>query len=159
VATSVAAKEAPTGTRPDADVHGLITAFTSATSFTVNDVVVDASSATFPDGQTGVVLGARVHVAGALVSGVLVATEVRVDDRSRSGTGYTHRHELHGLVSALDTSAKTFSLRGLTVNYASVTEWQGLTEAGLANDLKVEVKGALSSDGTQVVARLIKLEN
>lgn len=161
VATSVKSGQRSVEDRAEAEVHGLITAWTSATSFSVNDLPVDASTATFPDGQSAVVLGARVEVSGAVVNGVLVATRVHVDDGSHgtSSDAAAGRYELHGTLSALDTTAKTFTLRGLTVDYASVTEWRKLTEASLVDGLSVEVKGVLSSDGTRVVARRIQLED
>lgn len=141
----------------DAGVHGLITAWTSATQFSVNGVAVDASSATFPQGQTGVVLGARVEVVGTVVNGVLVATSVSVD----TGTVHDHGldHELHGTLSALDATAKTFVLRGLVVSYAGVTTWTGLTEGTLSNGLRVEVQGNLAADGTTVAATRISLDH
>jgi hypothetical protein len=143
----------------EAEVHGRISAWTSATQFSVNGVTVDASSATFPQGQTGVVLGARVEVAGTVVSGVLVATTVKVETETESTHDHATAHELHGTLSALDTTAKTFVLRGLTVSYASVTTWDGLTEASLANGLRVEVKGGLAADGTTVTASVISLDH
>jgi hypothetical protein len=91
---------------------------------------------------------------------VLVATRVHVEDAAaHQAATAAGRYELHGALSALDTTAKTFSLRGLTVDYSAVVEWRKLTEASLANGLNVEVKGALSTDGTRVTARRIQLDN
>ena len=64
VATRIAGGVRKIENQDQAEVHGLVTAFTSATQFSVNGIVVDASNATFPNGQTGVVLGARVEVEG-----------------------------------------------------------------------------------------------
>jgi hypothetical protein len=141
----------------EAEVKGNITAWTSATSFSVNDIPVDASGASFPDGQSGVVLGAQVEIKGSVVNGVLVATSVQLEDGSQQGHG--EDYELHGSLSALDTTAKTFVLRGVTVSYASVSQWVGLTEAQLATVAKIEVKGSLSTDGTTLVASLIKVDD
>ena len=141
----------------EAEVKGNITAWTSATSFSVNDIPVDASGASFPDGQSGVVLGAQVEIKGSVVNGVLVATSVQLEDGSQQGQG--EDYELHGSLSALDTTAKTFVLRGVTVSYASVSQWVGLTEAQLATVAKIEVKGSLSTDGTTLVASLIKVDD
>jgi hypothetical protein len=140
-----------------AEVKGTITAWTSATSFSVNDVPVDASSASFPDGQDGVVLGARVEVKGSVTDGVLIATSVHVEDSSEEGQG--EDYELHGHISSLDTTAKTFVLRGVTVSYASVSEWKDMTESDLGTVTKVEVKGSLSSDGTTLVASVISADD
>ncbi len=158
VATSVGSDERHVEDHGEAEAKGLITAWTSATSFSVDGLPVDASKATFPDGQAGVVLGAFVEVEGALVNGVLVATKVHLEDEEHEheqGEDY----ELHGTISALNTDAKTFSLRGLTVAYGSDTVFRDLTEAQLADGAKVEVKGNLSADGTRVDATRISRED
>ena len=107
--------------------------------------------------QGGVVLGAQVEIKGSVVNGVLVATSVQLEDGSQQGHG--EDYELHGSLSALDTTAKTFVLRGVTVSYANVSQWVGLTEAQLATVAKIEVKGSLSTDGTTLVASLIKVDD
>lgn len=141
----------------EAEFKGFITAWTSATQFSVDGQPVDASQASFPDGQSGVVLGARVEVEGAIVNGVLMATKVHTEDESHDGQG--EDFELHGTLSALDTVNKTFSLRGVLVDYSAVSSWKDLSEASLANDLKIEVKGSWSADRTRLVASRISRED
>lgn len=141
----------------EAEIKGAVTAWTSATSFSVNDLPVDASSASFPEGTAGVVLGAQVEVKGRVVNGVLVATSVQLEDSSSAGNG--DDYELHGALSALDTTAKTFVLRGVTVSYASVTQWRGMTEAQLSTVTKIEVKGSLSTDGSTLLASVISADD
>ncbi|NDY91559.1 DUF5666 domain-containing protein [Ideonella livida] len=175
----------------EAHVHGTITAWTSATAFEVDGVVVNASAASFPDGQTGVVLGARVEVEGTLSSGVLVAVKVELDDSSSTGSaggddsgsddsgsdddhggGEDHgggrkrrEFELHGTLSALDTSAQTFVLRGMTVSYASTAlVWKdGLSADSLAalqaSGQALEVKGVVAADRSVLTASRISLED
>lgn len=158
VATRVGSDERHVEDHGEAEVKGLVTAWTSATSFSVDGLAVDARQASFPEGQAGVVLGAFVEVEGALVNGVLVATKVHLEDEEHEheqGEDY----ELHGTLSALDTAAKTFSLRGLTVAYGEHTVFRDLTEAQLADGAQVEVKGNLSSDGTRVDATRISRED
>ncbi|MEK8045208.1 DUF5666 domain-containing protein [Ideonella margarita] len=157
VATTLKSAERKVGNHSESEVHGLITAFTSATAFSVDGLAVDATNASFPDGQTGVVLGARVEVEGPVVNGVLVATKVSVEDESHDGRG--EDYELHGAISGLDTTAKTFTLRTLKVSYASVTLWRGITEAQLANGATVEVKGSLSADRSTLTASRISRED
>jgi len=139
----------------EAELEGLITASTFGTDkkFSVNGVAVDASSASFPNGTAGIVLGARVEVHGSAVDGVIVATRVTVEtEHDREALGF----ELHGTISALDTSAKTFLLRGVTVSYASSTvEFRNGTVADLANGKQLEVKGVRSADGTTLTATRI----
>ncbi|MBL8287690.1 MAG: hypothetical protein JNL85_06890 [Rubrivivax sp.] len=141
--------------RPEAHVEGVITVFTSAQSFEINGLAVDAANAAFPDGTAGVVLGARVEVEGAIVNGVLVATQVEIEDRRDFGR---RPLEFHGEMSNLDTAAKTFALRGLTVWYGGSVEYRDGTEASLANGRVVEVRGVISADRTRIEARRIEFK-
>ena len=145
----------PDTPRPDAHVEGAITAFTSSADFVVNGLTVNASNATFPDGTTGIVLGARVEVHGTVTDGVLVATKVEMQDRRDHGR---RELELRGDLGTLDSSAKTFALRGVTVWYGGTVVYKGGTEADLANGKRVEVKGVLSVDRTRFEARAISFK-
>ena len=66
--------------------------------------------------------------------------------------------ELRGEMSGLNTTAKTFALRGVTVWYGGTVQYQAGTEATLANGKRVEVKGVLSSDRTRLEARRIEFK-
>ena len=139
--------------RNEAEVEGIITAFTSTSLFSVNGLPVDASTATFEGGKTGVVLGARVEVEGSIVNGVLVAKKVELE-----GGEDAAKFELHGTLSQLDKIAKTFVLRGMTVKYDSATIlFVGVTALTLANGLNIEVKGKRSA-GNVIVATRISLD-
>ncbi len=145
----------PTGDHDSADVRGVVTAFTDTSNFVVNDVRVDARSASFPDG-TGFTLGSRVKVEGRVEGGVLIAREVEIDsdDRVRD-----EGIELHGSIESVNAAAQTFRVRGNTVFYgASGVEFEGGTAADITVGREVEVKGRLSADGTQVVAEKIEFE-
>ncbi len=141
--------------RPDVHVEGVITAWTSAQAFEINGLKIDAANAAFPDGTAGVVLGARVEVDGAIVNGVLVATKVEMEDRRDRGRRLL---EFRGEMGNLDTTAKTFALRGLTIWYGGTVEYRNGTEATLANGKIVEVKGVISTDRTRVEARRIEFK-
>jgi hypothetical protein len=138
-----------------AHLRGVISAFTSVTQFSVDGNPVDASGAAFPDGQAGIVLGATVKVEGRLVDGVVVARVVGVEDERRHDGS---RVELHGTISALDTTAQTFVVRGVTVSYAGSVDFRDGSAATLANGLFVEVRGGFSADGTVVDATRIELK-
>jgi len=140
--------------RPVADIRGSVTVFRSTADFEVNGVRVEAAQASFPDGTAGLVLGARVEVEGAIANGVLVATKVELDDRRPEKS----RVELHGALGALDTVAKTFILRGVSVGFAGVVTWSGGTALDLANGRKVEVKGTLAADRKSLQASEIQFE-
>lgn len=144
--------------RPEAEVEGVITVWTSARDFEINGLKVDASGATFPDGETAIVLGARVEVEGAVVAGVLVATKVHLEEDGDHHGGLPRQFELHGSISGLDTTARTFALRGLTVSYAGSVEFKDGSEAKLVNGARVEVKGTLSADLTRIDAVRIQFE-
>ncbi len=138
-----------------AHLRGPITLFTSSSDFEINGLKVNAVNASFPDGKTGVVLGAVVEVEGTVSNGVLVASKVELDDRHASER---HRLELHGAIASIDTTLKTFKLRGVTVSYAGSVTFSGGTAADLVVGKKVEVKGTPSTDRTQLVASSIKFE-
>lgn len=144
------------GDRHDAEVEGVITAWTSATQFEINGLAVDASNARFPDGTEAIVLGAKVEVEGAVVDGVLVASKVELEDERHRGP---RQFEIHGRISGLDTTARTFALRGLTVSYAGEVEFRKGTEADLADEARVEVKGRLSADLRTIEATRISFED
>ena len=141
----------------ETELEGVITDFTSATKFSVDGTAVDATNAKFPDGTDGIVLGARVEVEGSANAGVIVATKVSIESESKDMlTGF----ELHGTISMLDTTAKTFLLRGVTVSYGgSAVVFKNGMESDLAAGRKVEVKGSLSTDGTKLDATTIVFES
>jgi len=147
------------GARPhidDADeahIKGSITAFTSTAQFSVNGIAVDASQAQFPNGTAGIVLGAQVEVEGTSSNGVIVAKKVSIETHAAQ---HAQGFELHGAITAIDTAAKTFVLRSVTVNYASTTlEYQHGTAAQLAVGVQLEVRGVLGADGTTLQATRI----
>ena len=142
----------PEVTRREAHVEGVISAFTSTSSFQINGLQVDASGATFPDGTAGIVLGARVEVEGVVTAGVLVASKVEIEERRTLGE---RALELRGELGNLNTTDKTFALRGVTVWYGGTVEYRDGTEATLVNGRRVEVRGVLGSDRTRLQARRI----
>jgi len=143
--------------RAETELKGFITAWTSATQFSVDGMPVDASAAEFKDGRSAIVLGAFVEVEGALRDGVLQAREVKLDDDGQGQGG--EDFELHGALSALDTTLRRFTLRGVNVDYSQVAEWRDLSEAALANGLTIEVKGSLSADRSTLQASRISRED
>lgn len=142
----------------EAEVRGIATSDVVDGSFSVNGLPVTTSATTqFPDGQAGIVTGARVEVEGAIVDGVLVATKVELEDRHVNDDG--HGNELHGTVADLNKDTRTFTVRGVKVHYNTMTMFAGGSAADLANDKAVEVRGRLAADGVTVEAMLIKFES
>jgi hypothetical protein len=156
-AQALGAKVATTTTAAAAHVRGAITAYTSATAFSVDGIAVDASAATFPDGSSGLALGVQVEVHGTLSNGVLTATQVSLESRHQGDDDRKYR--LHGAITAVDTTAKTFVLRGITVSYAGTVTYTGGTEAGLVVGAKVAVRGTVGATRTSLAAVRIQFES
>jgi hypothetical protein len=156
VATSLGARSKATpADNTAAHVRGSITAFTSATHFTVDGLVVDASGASFPDGTDDVVLGAQVEVEGTVSNGVLVATRVSLESRHQGDD--RHCQQLIGAITAVDAVAGTFVMRGVTVSYdatGATTSFSpsGRTAVDLVVGATVRVKGTVGSTRNQVKA-------
>lgn len=132
-----------------ARVEGLISAFTSGADFSVGDIRVNATGIVASGGTPA--LGVRVEVEGTMNSGVLVASSVSVE----ADSGKVEQRFV-GPISALDTGAKTFVVRGQTIHYfsAPTTEFQSGSEATLANGSNVDVRAVLV-DGSQLNATRI----
>jgi hypothetical protein len=149
------------GTRkiPDRDkveVEGRITSFTSTASFEVDGIPVETDDSTsFPDGVSAIALGARVDVEGSSLDGKLTATKVSIESDDHGGSS---PFELSGTIKSLNAGAQTFVLRGFTVHWSDSTRFESSSVSSLRNDRKVEVKGALSTDGTRLEASLIHVE-
>jgi Domain of unknown function (DUF5666) len=157
IATSVRTGVRKVEDRAEGHVRGAITVFATTASFEIDGLKVNAANANFPDGSAGVKLGAVVEVEGAIVDGVLVATKVELDERHAMER---HAFELHGAISGLDKTAKTFMLRGVKVSYgAPGVNWKKGSESDLADGKKIEVKGRPSNDRAQLVAISIKFED
>ena len=159
VATRIVRGVRTLGDHAEAELEGTITAttFDVDKKFSVNGIAVDATNAVFPQGTTGIVLGARVEVKGRAVNGVIVATRVSIEtEHERELRGF----ELHGTISGLNGDAKTFVLRGLTVDFGGTTvEFRKGVVTDLANGRKIEIKGVRSSDGTKLLAIRITFED
>ena len=143
----------------DARLRGLVSVFTSPQSFEIQGIVVDASNAVFEPNAAAVKLGALVEVRGTASAGKIVATSVKVRNERDDDV---QRVELHGSVSALDTTAKTFMLRDVKIDYSKVMEWKDGAAADLADpvkSLKVEVKGVWSADRKTLIAAVIEFES
>lgn len=156
--TAIAIENRGAGDREEAEIEGLISAFTSATTFSVNGVRVDAAGATFVDGSAGLREGVRVKVRGRSQAGVLVAAtvDIRSDDDA-----FSEGVDLRDVIASVDASAQTFTLRGITVFYG--TQPPPRFDNGMAADLasarRVRVRGNLSADRTRVIATRIEFVN
>lgn len=148
----------------EVEFKGTITAFSSTASFSVNDLPVNASGASFPEGTAGIEAGAFVEVKGTLINGVVVAGRVKLDDDGTAGGAGTE-FELHGTVSAATTpgSSGSFTLTSsgdvaVPVDWTSGTVFRDGSSADLLGpNALVEVKGTLTS-GNRITATRISFE-
>ena len=143
----------------DARLRGLVTAFTSPQQFEIQGIAVDASNARFEPNAAAVKLGALVEVRGTASAGKIVASRVKVRNERDDDL---QRVELHGSLSALDTTAQTFMLREVKIDYSKVMEWKNGAAADLADpvkSLKLEVKGVWSADRKTLIAAVIEFES
>ena len=131
------------------ELEGLVTQINSARSFVVNGVTVDASAVSnFP---AGVAVGVPVEVKGRLDNGVLVARKVEVEDDE------DREFEIKGNIAALDTTAQTFQIRGMLIDYSEAPFDNG-TASNLSADVRVEIKGQLNASGTVVQATKVEFK-
>ena len=128
--------KASSGT-PTLEVEGKITGFVSVANFKVAGQQVDATAATFKNGDASDLADGRdVTVKGPLVAGVLKATEVEFHD-----SGEDDGQEVEGKITSF-VSPSNFVVAGRTVDATAATFKHG-TIADLANGKKVEIKGNL----------------
>ena len=151
-ATELRLDAQPLPDRENVEIEGRVTDFTSAQRFSVDGSVVDASAATVSGGT--VALGARVEVEGRSSNGMILARRVLVDAQEGGGK---EAIEIEGRITALDTTARTFVVQGITVGYANATFVGGSVD-DLALNRKVEVRGRLAADRSHVEASSIHLE-
>ncbi len=142
--------------REEAELEGRVTSFVSTARFSVNGVPVDASAARFPDGSAAVRTGALVEVSGRLRSGVLIASEVSLEDEDDDAD---RGFELSGTIEAVDSSARTFRLRGNIVSWArSDLQLDGGTLADIRVGREVEIEARLASDRVSLEATRIEFD-
>ena len=144
-------------------LRGVVGSATDGTHFVVNGVSVDASGAVITPAGTVIAAQSRVEVQGTVAAGVLVATTVQVDasgdgDDDHGGPGGGDQFQIIGAILTLDTAHQTLTMRGpTTVNYATASFSSG-SVADLAVGKAIEVRGNLSSDGSQVIATQVKFD-
>lgn len=146
----------------EVEIESVISRFVSLSDFTVAGIPVNASAARLEPTGAVLVAGSRVELEGVMQAGVLVASKVELKDESDDGGddgGTGTEFEIQGRITAVNAALKTFVVRGVTISYAGSVVYEGGTEANLAVDKKVEVKGVLSADGTLVVAEEIKFDD
>lgn len=152
-ATRIARAESSGAEGTKSEIEGNITTFTSASAFSVNGIAVDASRITTPP---GLAIGVRVEVEGTFLAGVLVATEVELEDDARVDN---LEFEFEGTISPVVGS--TFVIRGVTVNFVTLspTYINGNAAKLIGYTGVLEVKGTASASGTVINATRIEFKS
>lgn len=136
------------------EIHGYITALGSSGTVFVNGTAVDISQASIVRGTAAqLVVGAEVEVRGGFVNGVFVATLVQLEDTPSSpvNSSTLGGAEIDGTISQF-VSASSFRVGTQQVD-ASNAVFEDGTAAGLANGLRVEVRGRLVA-GVLIASRI-----
>jgi len=136
----------------EGEAEGLISAYNSDADFLVNGLPVDASGAVVQGGPLAA--GLRVEVHGRLQAGVLIASTIAIEREEGSG-----EFELHGTIDSVDPGSQTLRLRGrgeLISTARPGLKYENGTAADLVPGRRIELKGALSADGTRVEATKIE---
>jgi hypothetical protein len=105
-------------------------------------------------------VGDHVQVKGVRVEGVVIASEIKVEDtgddeddlddvRTSRVTGV-----VSGLTSTLSCPIVTFTVGTTTVTTSASTRFSGLACAALLDGLRVELRVAAQPDGTVAVQRV-----
>lgn len=117
---------------------------TQTFSYGLLNHVVDYSSASF----TGnLVEGSMLRFKGSLSGNIITVSDMRSKpNHDEHDSGDT---ELEGPVSALDETAKQFSVLGYTVDYSSAT-----VKGTLLEGARVEIKGSLNDSGIMVATKI-----
>jgi Domain of unknown function (DUF5666) len=141
---------------PDSDgsrLEGLITRFTSSSSFEVNGRAVDASGATL-NGSGSLGVGVRLEVEGSIRGGVIRATKLSIkSDGDISDRGF----DLFGPITVVNTPPGSIVVRGLTISTTrSDLRFDDGTAADLAVGRRVEVRAQLSADRRSLEATRIR---
>mgnify|MGYP003386669568 CR=1 FL=1 len=152
-ATRIARAESSGTEGAKSEVEGNITAFTSASAFSVNGIVVDASSIATPP---GLALGVRVEVKGSFLGGVLVAREVELEDGARVDN---LEFEFEGTI--LPVVGNTFVIRGVTVDFIALapTYINGTAAKLIGYTGVLDVKGTAGPSGTNINATRIEFKS
>ena len=139
------------GTSGSSEVDGTIASVASSTSFVVKSMTIDASSATFNNGQAAdVAVGRLVKVIGIKNGSILKASKVTFVNTSSGGSG-----EVEGKVSAV-TAAGVYTVGGTSVD-ARTAKISGGSLATIKVGTKIEASGAWQSG--VLVAKKVSIDD
>jgi hypothetical protein len=155
--------------RRTGDLRGAVGKVIDAHHAFVAGVLVDASAARLVPADQALERGALVVAHGTMAGAVLVASRIDfpvpgypslgIDDTGEQSR-YATAFEIDGrILSTLDVKDQTFVMRGPTTVDWSHAAFLAGSAADLAEGRMVDVEGALSADGTRLVATSITIAN
>lgn len=121
----------------EVEIEGFVTDTPTANRFMLGNIVVDASAIAPISAQIKV--GSRLEVKGSWQAGVLMATEVELEDAQTLQTV-----EIEGVIDSF-TGLTDFVVRGQRCDATAASMSLG-TAAKLAKDVKVKLKGSKAGD-------------
>jgi len=133
------------------EFRGVVSALdTVARAFSIGDDRVDYSTATV---QGSIADGVQVEVHGRRAASTITATRVEVHQEMEGERG--HGAEFEGIVSELNTTARTFGLFDFTVDYSAITPLPDLI-----NGARVELAGTIDQTNAQLLhATALRIEH
>ncbi len=139
-------------------LRGVVTTYSSRSSFSVDGRTVDASGASFSPTGAAIGLGARLEVEGPVRSGVVRAAKVSVKSESED---FDKGFEISGAITAVTPTAvpgqPLIVVRGQTISTSrSDLRYDNGNANALTVGRMVEVRGLLSADRRTVEATRIK---
>ncbi len=150
----------PVGDTEIVKLRGVVSAYSSLASFSIDGRPVDASAASISPSSAVLKLGAQVDVEGPVRSGVLRASKLMLGSEAED---FDRGFELSGSITAVTATATPgqplIVLRGQTVSTVRPDlRYENGSAALLTVGRNVEIKGQLSPDRRTVEATRIKFQ-
>jgi len=143
----------------EVEIEAIVTSVPQSGHLVVGGYTVDARSAEIEPAGTVVQVGDAVEVEGAVVDGVVIAHSVKLREREGDDGEEGSSFELEGGITSVDTTARSFVVRGVTVMWDDTVTFRGGAAADLVVGVKVDVEGALAADGVTLQAAKIEFED
>ena len=142
----------------DNNVKGPISSIDTVNSRMVvlgQTIIIDGNTSfdnqIIPSSLDGLIVGDNVEVSGtANANGDIVASRIELENANSD-------YDVHGTVSAFDSTAQTFQINQLIVDFSQAT-LEGFDANGLANGLYVEAEGTSLNNAGALIATKVKFE-
>ena len=161
-ATRIEIKKLAFNLADEVELKGTISSLdATAKTFLIGSQMIDYGAAVIDDNVPNSTLanGMFVEVKGNLVTGVLEATKIELEDEGLD-VGEGQEVEIEGFVSDFTScsgSDCTFKVNGQSVQTNSATEFKNGASSDIANGVRLKVEGAIGASGV-LVAREVEFE-